>query len=133
VCMVCPWVFFHSCSFPTTFLYSMLIHAFNMSKSCQFTLLSLILYFLHLKLSANACVSDYNSPGFTTIALRNFISTACSLLSSVLVHVHVSAPYHCLFYKYKLNIVILHFLSISLFHNKLYNKILKPFQFFHLQ
>jgi hypothetical protein len=31
---------------------------------------------------------------FLSVTLRNFISAACSLLSSLLVHVHASAAYH---------------------------------------
>jgi hypothetical protein len=45
---------------------------------------------------------------FSTIALRNFVSTACSLLYSLL----VSAVYNSIFFKYTLNIVSLHSLYI---------------------
>jgi hypothetical protein len=46
-------------------------------------------------------------------------SSSSSSLCCCLVHVHVSAPYNSILLKYILNTVILHFLSIYLFHNKL--------------
>jgi hypothetical protein len=42
---------------------------------------------------------------FPTVPLRNFISAACSLLSSLF----VSAPYNSSFLKYLLNTVIVYF------------------------
>jgi hypothetical protein len=50
---------------------------------------------------------------------RDFVSTVCSLLSCVLVHVYDSASFNSIFLIYTLNSVTLHFLSIYLFHNKL--------------
>jgi hypothetical protein len=93
------------------------------------TSLNLVLDFLHSELSRNIWIPNSVPPGFPIIPLRNFISTACSLLSSHLVHVHVSAPCNGIFLH-----THFHFLSVSLFHNKfvLSDNILKRFKFFHL-
>jgi hypothetical protein len=49
---------------------------------------------------------------FTIIAFKNFISVACILLSSLIVHVHVSTPYNNIFFKYTLYIVVSHLLRL---------------------
>jgi hypothetical protein len=60
---------------------------------------------------------------FPILALKNLISVACILLLFHLVYVHVSAPHNSIFLKYTLDIVVLHFLSVRLFHNILYEMV----------
>jgi hypothetical protein len=59
---------------------------------------------------------------FPIIALKNFFSVAWIILSSLIVHVHVFNPYNSIFLKYTLYILVLYFLSMSLFQNMLYIK-----------
>jgi hypothetical protein len=60
---------------------------------------------------------------FPTIAFRNFISTVCNLLFlSLSLSCYMSMSLLCIFWKYTYNIIVLYFLSISLFHNKLLAK-----------
>jgi hypothetical protein len=49
------------------------------------------------------CVSDPVSHLFFPLTSSNFISAACSLLFCLLEHVHVSAEYSSIFWKYTLS------------------------------
>jgi hypothetical protein len=57
-----------------------LIYSFHMSKQCYSIPLDLVLFILHLELSANIFVPDSVFTFCLTISHRNFIWIACSLL-----------------------------------------------------
>lgn len=101
-----PLIFISKC-----FCYSMLIHFLTFFQS---TYLDLVLYLLQLELPLTNVFLILSRLVFPTNVFRNFISAVCGLHSSQ--NGMLMSMY---FFKYILNIVILHFLSVSLFHNKL--------------
>jgi hypothetical protein len=119
--VVCPESFSTHLKFQYSFTYSMIIHSFDMSKPSQSISLDLVLHILHPDPFSVVCISVCLSVlEFPAVALKNFISGACILLSYLLVHVPVSTPFNSIFFKYTMHIVVLH--CVSLFHNMLFIK-----------